>query len=79
MNTHDESRIQNLLRQALPPLEIDPEPNRDLWPAVLRHLDTQSTEQPRSKWLWFDCALAAGLAVVILSIPASIPMLLYYL
>lgn len=79
MNTHDEDRVQNLLRQALPPVETDPEPHRDLWPSLLRRLDAHPAGQPHLKWLWFDCALAAGLAVVTLSIPASIPMLLYYL
>ena len=79
MNAHDESRIENLLKQALPPVETDHEPVRDLWPSLLRRMDAHPATQPHLKWLWFDCALAAGLAVVTLSIPASIPLLLYYL
>ncbi|MGC1460571.1 MAG: hypothetical protein WA802_00130 [Terracidiphilus sp.] len=79
MSAHDEDRIKNLLRQALPPIEAKTEPALDLWPAMLRRLDTKSTAQPGSRWVWFDWALAAGLAVIAVSFPASIPLLLYYL
>lgn len=83
MSAHDEDRIQHLLRQAIPPVDAGPEPSRDLWPQVLRRLDDNlaatSTSQPRSRWVWFDWALAAGLAVIAVSFPASIPLLLYYL
>jgi hypothetical protein len=80
MSAHDEERIKYLLRQAVPPVEAESAaPAHDLWPAVLRRLDAHTAAQPRSKWVWFDWALAAGLAVVTLSFPASIPLLLYYL
>jgi hypothetical protein len=95
MSAHDEDRIEedrikDLLRQALPPIETGPaepsvslEPSIDLWPAVLRRLNAHPAAhpaaQPCSKWVWFDWALAAGLAVVAVSFPASIPLLLYYL
>ena len=80
MSAHDEDRIQHLLRQALPPVEVEPaEPTHDLWPQVLRRLDEHPAAQPQSKWVWFDWALAAGLAVMTVSFPASIPLLLYYL
>jgi hypothetical protein len=79
MSAHNEDRIKNLLRQALPPIEAKTQPVRDLWPAMLRRLDAQSTTQPRSRWVWFDWALAAGLVVIAVSFPASIPLLLYYL
>jgi hypothetical protein len=46
---------------------------------VLRRLDEHPAAQSRSKWVWFDWALLAGLAIVTVSFPASIPMLLYYL
>jgi len=46
---------------------------------VLRRPDSQAVAQPRSRWVWFDWALAAGLALVAVSFPASIPLLLYYL
>ena len=83
MNAHDEDRIKELLRQAMPPVgaeaEPAPEPSIDLWPAVLRRLDTQPAAQPRLNWVWFDWALLAGVLAVTVAFPASIPMLLYYL
>lgn len=80
MSAHEDDRMKDLLRQALPPVETESaEPERDLWPVVLRRLDAHPASQPRSRWVWFDWALAAGLAVVAVSFPASIPLLLYYL
>jgi hypothetical protein len=74
MNAHDQDRMKKLLQQALPPVEGDPEPGRDLWPEVLRRLDTRSATVP-----WFDWALLAGLAALAAFFPASIPLFLYYL
>jgi hypothetical protein len=79
MSTKDEERLQHLLQQALPPVDAEPVPERDLWPAVFRRLNTQAVARPRSRWVWFDWALAAGLALVAVAFPASIPLLLYYL
>jgi hypothetical protein len=74
MNENDELRIKKLLQQALPPVEDDPEPGRDLWPAVLRRLDARPTALP-----WFDWALVAGLVAFAAFFPASIPVFFYYL
>jgi len=30
---HHENQIKQLLKQALPPVELNAEPERDLWPA----------------------------------------------
>lgn len=79
MNAHEEGRIKQMLREALPPVEPNPEPGRDLWPEVLRRLDAPPAAAYRSGWVWFDWALLAGLAVLAVSFPASIPLLLYYL
>ena len=93
MSAHKEDRIHQLLRQALPPvqaesgLEPGPEPSIDLWPALLRRLDRQAATQPVQSWLgwvrlgssWFDWALLAGVALLTLAFPASIPLFLYYL
>lgn len=79
MNAMDEDRIKKLLQQALPPVEHDAEPGRDLWPAVLRRLDAEPLAMPGKGWAWFDGALAAALVVLIAFFPASIPVLLYYL
>jgi hypothetical protein len=65
MSAHDEDRIQQLLRQALPPVNSEggaergaesgpaPEPRIDLWPAVLRCLDEKhaAQSQPVQSWL----------------------------
>ena len=51
MNAHDEERMKQLLRQAMPPVD-QTEPARDLWPAVLRRLGAQPAAPP-----WFDWAL----------------------
>ena len=79
MNAYDEDRLKKLLQQALPPVEADPEPGRDLWPAMLRRLDARPAAPRPSSWAWFDAALLAGLAAFAALVPASIPVFLYYL
>lgn len=83
MSARDEKSIQHLLRQAVPPVNAKLAPEHELWPIlrskVNEHLDARATAQVQSKWIWFDWALAACLAVVPLAFPASIPLLLYYL
>jgi hypothetical protein len=74
---NDDDRIKQLLRQALPPVESNAEPERDLWPAVLRRLDEDAAQ--RKAVPWFDWALLGGLAVFAVSFPATIPVFLYYL
>jgi hypothetical protein len=78
MNERHEDRLKKLLQQALPPVEAEPEPGRDLWPAMLRRLDARQAA-PLRFWAWFDAALLAGLAVFAAFVPASIPVFLYYL
>lgn len=73
MNAHNEERMKRLLKQAMPPTG-DVEEERDLWPAMLRRMDSRPAAAP-----WFDWALAAGLAVCAVAFPAWIPMILYYL
>jgi hypothetical protein len=72
MNEHDQDRIKNLLKQALPPVGGEAEPERDLWPAMLQRLDRTPAAAP-----WFDWALLAGMVGVAAFFPASIPVLLY--
>jgi hypothetical protein len=77
----DDDRIKQLLKHALPPVEPDTDPARDLWPSVLRRLDTEPAA-PAPGLLrrnWFDLALLAGLIVFAVSFPATIPVFLYYL
>ena len=79
MNAHDEDRIKQLLKQAVPPVVAEAEPARDMWPQVLRRLDSATESAQPSRWVWVDLALLAGLAVMSASFPATIPLLLYYL
>jgi hypothetical protein len=81
MNTHDENRIEQLLKHSLPPTTPSAEPSRDLWPAVLRRLgaESASTAPGLLRRNWFDLALLAGLIVFAAVFPATIPVFLYYL
>ena len=74
MKENENDGLKRLLQQALPRVENDPEPARDLWPAMLRRLDVRPAAVP-----WYDWALAGGLAVLTVIFPASVPVLLYYL
>ena len=77
MKTNEDDRIQHLLKQALPPVDAATGPERDLWPALLRRLDSQPA--PHAGWVWFDGALLAGLVAFAALYPASIPVFLFYL
>jgi hypothetical protein len=72
--THEEKWIRELLRQAIPPIGNDAEPAHDLWPDMLKRLDGKAAPVP-----WFDWALLAGMIGVAAFVPASIPVILYYL
>jgi hypothetical protein len=81
MSAHDEDRTKQLLKQALPPLECDAGPERDLWPDMLRRLDARPApvSQFKPRWVWFDWAVLAGLAAITVTVPSSIALLLYYI
>ncbi len=72
MNESEQDRLKVLLREAIEP--IAGEPNRDLWPDLLRRLNEKPVAPP-----WYDWALAGGLAVFVLAFPGMIPVFLYYL
>ena len=74
----EEGRTMQLLRNALPSVGVNAEPDRDLWPAMLRRFDGQSTH-PASRVPWFDWALAGGLLAFAAIAPRTIPVILYYL
>ena len=82
MNAHDNERIKKHLQQSLPPVG-DAGPERDLWPDVLRRMDTNlaanSGVSVSPGWAWFDGALLAGIVGLVAIFPASIPVFLYYL
>ncbi|MGA2675048.1 MAG: hypothetical protein ABSE99_17675 [Terracidiphilus sp.] len=77
MNENDRNRMKELLQKALPPMEGEPE--RDLWPAMLRRLDASSAAPRIINRTWLDWALLAGLVAYAALFPASIPVFLYYL
>ena len=58
----EEEEIRALLRQAFPTSET--ELSRDLWPAMLQRLNTSAVTVP-----WYDWALMAGLAAVVIILP----------
>jgi hypothetical protein len=74
-NHENEKELQELLKQALPPVQKT-ELQRDLWPQMLRRLD--APPHP-FRVPWFDWALAAALVAALLFFPGAIPALLYQL
>lgn len=74
MNEKGDDRLKKLLREALPPIEGESEPARDLWPDLLRRMDEKPATTP-----WFDWALLAGLIGLAAFFPTAIPVFLYYL
>ena len=73
MTHQDEQELRALLQREFSPLE-SAELQRDLWPEMLRRLDAQPFRVP-----WFDWALAAAVAAMLLLFPSAIPALLYQL
>jgi hypothetical protein len=61
------------LRAVTPPLR-QAELVRDLWPEFL-----QKSQEPNARVPWFDWALAALAAGVLIFFPGIIPVLLYHL
>ncbi len=72
MNDHNHEKIRQLLKQNLPLANAELE--RDLWPQMLRRLDARTSGVP-----WFDWALLALVALCLILVPDTIPMLLYHL
>lgn len=67
-----------LLKSAVPRVGDDADLLRDLWPAMLRRIDEQSS-RGASSVPWFDWALAGGLVAFAALAPRTIPVILYYL
>jgi hypothetical protein len=68
----DQEQIRSILKKAFPP--VDAVPRRDLWLAVLRKLDQRAAATP-----WYDWAMAALLAGLLVIFPKFIPVLFYHL
>jgi len=69
---NNDEKFRELLKQSLRP--ENQELQRDLWPQMLRRLGERSARVP-----WFDWALLALLALCLILVPNTIPMLLYHL
>lgn len=70
--------VKLLLQSAMPRMEGEPEPDRDLWPAMLQRMDRENAGKV-AKVPWFDWALAGGLLAFAAVVPRTIPVILYYL
>jgi hypothetical protein len=73
VNEQDQERIQQLLRETMQPI-TGAELRRDLWPAMLKRLEARPFKVP-----WFDWALLAAVAALLVFFPGAIPVLLYHL
>ena len=71
-------RMKHLLQSAVGRVSDASEPQRDLWPAMLRRMDEQSSRGPASV-PWFDWALGGALLAFAAMAPRTIPVILYYL
>ena len=71
-------RMRLLLQSAMPRVGDDADSPRDLWPAMLRRMDEQSSRGAAAV-PWFDWALAGGIVAFAAVAPRTIPVILYYL
>jgi len=77
MKEQDQQEIELLLKRTMQPMAANQgnaELQRDLWPAMLKRLEVRSAGVP-----WFDWALLAAVAALLLFSPGAIPVLLYHL
>jgi hypothetical protein len=72
MTDHDQDEIREALKQSLP--AVDTALRRDLWPLVLQKLDARPKRVP-----WYDLALIALTASVVLAFPQLILVFAYHL
>lgn len=76
MNEQDQERIKQLLKETMQPItgQVGSELRRDLWPAMLKRLKARPAKVP-----WFDWALLAAVAALLVFFPGAIPVFLYHL
>lgn len=72
MTGSGDKEIQRLLKEVIP--SVDRDLRRDLWPAMLRRLETPPTRLP-----WYDWAVIAALGCWLVFFPEGIVHLLYHL
>jgi hypothetical protein len=66
--------IEQLLKKTMQPIPGQAELRCDLWPAMLKRLEAKPARIP-----WFDWALLAAVAALLIFFPGAIPVLLYHL
>jgi len=78
MNEHEQKRIEQWLKQSIPPVaeQTGVKLQRDLWPAMLKRMDGNARPIAVP---WFDWALLASVAAWLAFFPGAIPVLLYHL
>ncbi len=69
----EEEEVRAALQRTFPPAET--ELRRDLWPAMLRRME----EQAVSAVPWYDWALAAGVAAMVVFFPKIALLFAYHL
>jgi hypothetical protein len=76
MTEHEQERMRQLLRKTFHPVDAGAgaEPMPDLWPEMLKRLESRHTGVP-----WLDWALLGGVAMLLVLSPRVIPLLVYYL
>jgi hypothetical protein len=81
MKEQDQERIEQLLKATMPRItgEVSAEPQRDLWPAMLKRLEARPAAVPWFGVPWFDWALLAAVAALLIFFPGAIPVILYHL
>ena len=72
MTDQQDDEIRRVLKDVFPP--VRPELSGDLWPRMLRKLDTQ---EPRVAW--YDWALVGLVGGVLLAFPELILVFMYHL
>lgn len=72
MNEHEERQIREALKRSFPP--VNTKLGRDLWPEVLRKLDTRPATIP-----WYDWAFIALSVTTFLIVPRLVLVFAYYL
>ncbi len=72
MNEQDERVVKEALRKSF--LPVDTDLRRNLWPDLLRRIDAQSPSVP-----WYDWALIAAMAALLLYFPQLVLVFAYHL
>jgi hypothetical protein len=76
MKEPDHDEVTAIVKDVFPP--VDTELRRDLWPAMLRRMDTAPVTTP-TRMPWYDWVLAGCLAGAALVFPKFLLLVAYHL